>query len=85
LPAADRRTAAQQSAEQIHQAAFFGAFGAKTVYEFPVPNGTYTVPLKFADPFLNDAGVRIFDVIINNAVLLPQFDTIRLRADRRKP
>lgn len=43
-------------------------------YQFSVPNGTYTVNLKFAEIFFTSAGRRIFDVAINNQIVLPNFD-----------
>lgn len=43
-------------------------------YEFSVPNGTYTVNLKFAEIFWISPGHRIFNVGINGQLVLPNFD-----------
>jgi hypothetical protein len=40
--------------------------------------------LKFADSFLSDPGVRIVEVIVNNAVVLPQFDIIKAAGRPRR-
>lgn len=45
-------------------------------YQFPAPNGTYTVTLKFAEIFYTTAGQRVFNVVINGATVLPGFDII---------
>jgi hypothetical protein len=45
-------------------------------YLFAVPNGTYTVVLKFAELFFGGVGQRIFDVKINGQVVLANFDII---------
>ena len=46
------------------------AFG----YQFAVPNGKYTVNLKFAELSYTAAGNRVFDVMINGSKLLSKFD-----------
>jgi glucose/arabinose dehydrogenase len=43
-------------------------------YQFPAPNGTYTVTLKFDEIFYTSAGQRVFDIVINGATVLPHFD-----------
>jgi hypothetical protein len=43
-------------------------------YEFGVPNGAYRVTLKFADYTYNEAGHYNFDVLINGATMLKNFD-----------
>jgi hypothetical protein len=47
-----------------------------TLYRFQVPNGSYKITLKFADPFLQKAGERLFNVVINGATVLSNFDII---------
>jgi len=55
----------------LYQTCRYGvAFG----YVVPVPNGTYTVKLKFAEVAHTTAGQRIFNVGINNAPALTNFD-----------
>jgi hypothetical protein len=39
-----------------------------------VPNGAYTVTLKFAEPFLSAAGARVMDVYANGQRVLAGFD-----------
>ncbi len=45
-------------------------------YLFYVPNGTYKVKLKFAEPWLLLTGQRIFDVSINTQQVLANFDIL---------
>ncbi len=49
-------------------------YGRDFQYSFPVPNGTYTVTLKFAETFYAAAGDRVFNVVINNQPVLTSFD-----------
>jgi hypothetical protein len=51
-------------------------FGSAFQYQFTVPNGSYTVTLKFAEPYFLLAGLRIFNVSINGTQVLTNFDTI---------
>jgi hypothetical protein len=43
-------------------------------YLFTVPNGTYTVTLKFAEQYVTGPGMREFDVAINGATVETNFD-----------
>ena len=43
-------------------------------YQFAVPNGNYTVNLKFAEIFFSSGGRRIFNVALNGQTVLPNFD-----------
>lgn len=43
-------------------------------YNFPVPNGSYTVTLKFAELALWGSGARQFNVSINGSQVLSNFD-----------
>jgi hypothetical protein len=54
----------------LYQSCRYGDFG----YQFSVPNGTYTVTLKFAEIYMNAAGQRVFNVAINGTAALTNFD-----------
>jgi hypothetical protein len=43
-------------------------------YEATVPNGQYTVTLKFEENQVNQAGERLFNVVLNGEQVLPNFD-----------
>ena len=43
-------------------------------YQVSVPNGSYTVNLKFAEIFFTSPGNRIFNVAVNGATVLSNFD-----------
>jgi glucose/arabinose dehydrogenase/N-acetylneuraminic acid mutarotase len=43
-------------------------------YDIPLPNGSYTVRLHFAELFFNAAGVRRFNVSVQGAPALSSFD-----------
>lgn len=45
-------------------------------YQFPVPNGSYNVRLKFAEIYFTQAGQRSFDILINGTVVRPAFDIV---------
>jgi hypothetical protein len=45
-------------------------------YQFSVPNGNYTVNLKFADIFFKLPGLRIFNVTLNGSTVLSNFDIV---------
>ena len=49
-------------------------YGAAFAYSFTVPNGTYAVTLKFAEPSRTAAGQRTFNVAINSSTVLSNFD-----------
>jgi hypothetical protein len=46
-------------------------------YQFAVPNGTYTVKLKFAELYFTDQGRRVFDIVINGQKVLANFDIVQ--------
>lgn len=48
--------------------------GYKFGYAFSVPNGTYSLTLKFADWQATAAGQRVFNVTVNSASALSNFD-----------
>ncbi|HEV7949935.1 MAG TPA: malectin domain-containing carbohydrate-binding protein, partial [Glaciihabitans sp.] len=43
-------------------------------YALPVPSGQYTVVLHFAELYWNGAGQRVFDVALEGAMILDNFD-----------
>ena len=54
----------------LYQTCRYGNFS----YTFPVPNGTYSVTLKFAELSRYAAGLRVFNVAINGSQVLSNFD-----------
>jgi hypothetical protein len=48
--------------------------GGSAAYRFTVPNGQYDVTLKFSEDAYDQAGLRVFDVSLEKAVVLPDFD-----------
>ena len=56
--------------QPLYQTCRYGNFS----YTFAVPNGTYTVNLKFAEPSLYGAGQRQFNASINGTAVLANFD-----------
>ena len=51
-------------------------WGTSFLYKFNVPNGSYTVNLKFAENYWTTVGRRLFSVAINNQWVLPNFDIL---------
>jgi len=43
-------------------------------YAFTVPNGTYTVTLKFAELYVTSAGQRLFDIVLDGTTVETAFD-----------
>ena len=43
-------------------------------YAFAVPDGVYTVTLKFAETYVTGPGMRLFGISIDGAVVEPSFD-----------
>ena len=56
----------------LYQSSRYGNFS----YQIPVANGSYTVVLKFADPYFTEPGSRVFNVSINGARVLTNFDIV---------
>lgn len=71
-PWSTTNTLGNTSASSLYQSVRWGNFG----YNFAVPNGSYTVNLKFAEVSLNSIGQRIFSVGINGALVLQNFDVM---------
>ncbi|MBV9009595.1 MAG: malectin [Verrucomicrobia bacterium] len=53
-------------------------YGANFGYHLPLNNGTYVVNLYFAEMYFHDAGDRVFNVTINDQVVLEDFDIYAL-------
>ena len=45
-------------------------------YVFPVPNGSFTVTLKFAEFYLTAAGHRVFNIVVNGTTYYANFDIL---------
>lgn len=63
---------ANTSDPTLYQSERFGNFQ----YQFAVPNGSYTVTLKFAEIYWTGAGQRVFNVSINGQTVLSNFDIV---------
>ena len=61
---------ANTPAPALYQNCRYGTFG----YTFSVPNGNYSVTLKFAEISIFGPGQRVFNVAINGAPVLSNFD-----------
>lgn len=61
---------ANTAAQPLYQTCRYGNFA----YNFAVPNGNYTVTLKFAEIYMTGPGERLFNVAINGAAVLTNFD-----------
>ncbi|MDF7813762.1 malectin domain-containing carbohydrate-binding protein [Hymenobacter sp. YC55] len=59
--------------DALYQSERYGNF----VYHLPVPNGTYTVKLHFAELYWNAAGQRVFDVAAEGTTVLSAYDIVR--------
>lgn len=46
------------------------------VYSIPVPNGTYSVTMKYAEPTFTREGQRVFTVVINGDTVDSNFDPV---------
>jgi hypothetical protein len=66
--------------DPIYFARRWGAF----TYNVPVPNGRYTLNLHFADSLYTVAGRRVFDVRIEGATALSNFDIAAQGGGRAK-
>lgn len=63
-------TVANTDSSPLYQTARFGNFA----YDVAVPNGSYVVKLKFAESYWNQAGARLFNVVLNGNQVLSNFD-----------
>jgi hypothetical protein len=63
---------ANPSQAPLYQTERYGNF----TYTFSVPNGTYTVTLKFAELYWTTTGKRVFNVAIIGTTVLSSFDIV---------
>jgi subtilisin family serine protease len=70
--AATGSTVTGTTASTLYQTCRWGGF----TYVFAVPNGNYTVVLKFAEIYFTGAGSRMFNVSINGTPVLANFDIV---------
>jgi hypothetical protein len=63
---------ADSSLYRTSRVGYYGDFS----YAIPVPNGTYNVTLKFAETQYWAAGQRVFNVSVNGAQVLSNFDVV---------
>ncbi|UOQ69497.1 malectin domain-containing carbohydrate-binding protein [Hymenobacter volaticus] len=59
--------------EALYQTERYGSF----TYNLPVPNGTYTVKLHFAELYWNSAGQRVFNVAAEGSPVLTAYDIVK--------
>lgn len=59
--------------DAVYQTERYGDFG----YAVDLANGTYEVTLKFAEIYFASAGLRLFDVKAENALVLNDFDVFK--------
>ena len=71
-PASTTHAIANTPDPKLYQTERYGNF----TYQFAVPNGSYTVTLKFAEIYWTTVGQRIFNVAINGTPVLTNFDII---------
>jgi hypothetical protein len=50
--------------------------GAPLEYRFTVPNGSYSVTLKFAETYFTKAGQRVANILINGQTMQQNFDIV---------
>jgi hypothetical protein len=61
------------SDQALYRTAHYSTSGTLE-YQFSVPNGSYTVTLKFAELYYTSAGQRIFDVAVNGTMVMSRLD-----------
>ena len=57
----------------LYQTERYGSF----TYNLPVPNGTYSVKLHFAELYWNSAGQRVFNVAAEGSPVLSAYDIVK--------
>ncbi len=72
---ADGNPIANSTAPALYQAQRFN-IGAPVEYRFTVPNGSYSVTLKFAETWFTSAGQRVANIVINGQTVQPNFDIV---------
>ena len=50
--------------------------GAPLEYRFAVPNGAYSITLKFAETYFTGTGQRVANILINGQTVQPNFDIV---------
>jgi Malectin domain/Viral BACON domain len=60
---------------QLYRSGRYGLYGDFS-YNIPVPNGTYSVTLLFAEILYSGQGQRVFNVTINGNTVLSNFDIL---------
>ncbi|MFN7919853.1 MAG: malectin domain-containing carbohydrate-binding protein [Bryobacteraceae bacterium] len=60
----------------VYSTARNGAFGGDVTYRVPVPSGTYQVTLRFIETQVNNPGQRVFNILLNGAVAVQNFDIL---------
>jgi hypothetical protein len=69
---ATSNTVANTNMPLLYKGVRYGSFS----YQFTVPNGNYTVNLKFAEIVQNSIGQRVFSVAVNGTAALSNFDVV---------
>jgi hypothetical protein len=69
-------TAAINGIDALYQTERYGTNGTLS-YAFPVTNGSYKVVLHFAELYWTSAGRRVFDVSVEGAKVLDNYDIFR--------
>jgi hypothetical protein len=59
-----------------HSARFGNPSGPPMQYQVPVPNGSYSVNLKFDDPRMVQSAQRVFNVVANGQTAIASFDIV---------
>jgi hypothetical protein len=62
------------SAPPLYPTARYSAPGTNLTYQTAVPNGAYTVDLKFLDAVNTGAGMRLFNIVVNGQTVASNFD-----------
>jgi N-acetylneuraminic acid mutarotase len=75
-------TIAGTSDPTLYQTERTGQGGGNFSYSFTVPNGTYSVTLKFAEIYWTSSGQRLFNVSLNGQQLLSNFDLLTQTAPK---
>jgi hypothetical protein len=69
------------SAPALYPSCRRGAGSSPLIYQTAVPNGTYTVNLKFMDAVYTGAGARQLDIVINGQTMVSKFDIVARSGD----
>ncbi|NQT20746.1 MAG: right-handed parallel beta-helix repeat-containing protein, partial [Planctomycetes bacterium] len=76
--AVDTTGVADPAPEAVYQTYRYRAYGVGETFQYhlPVPDGTYTVRLHFAEPSYTTEGSRVFDIVLQGVTVAPDFDII---------